>query len=291
MIARKVILSCPLQKNRFFSNRLGKLRWWLQTLLFITTARIALLPPALYANPVGEQVAAGSATFQRVGNSLTVQQGTDRAVINWNQFSIGAGETTKFVMPSASSAALNRVLSGNPSAIYGNLQANGHLFLINPAGILVGPGGTINTASFIASTRNVSDEAFMRGGDLQFLGDSTASILNQGKLEASSGDVFLIAQRVENEGQIMAKDGTVGLVSGTQVSLQSAGPQHFKVRLADVPDETKVKKDGDGVADVVNGGVIEAANAVLAATGNVGSLAINNRGLIRATGVQANSDG
>ena len=244
-----------------------------------------------YANPVGEQVVAGAATFQRVGNSLTIQQGTDRAVINWNQFSIAAGETTKFVMPSASSAALNRVLSGNPSAIYGSLQANGHLFLINPAGILVGPGGTVNAASFIASTRDVNTETFMRGGDLQFLGDSAASILNQGKIEASSGDVFLIAQHVENEGQLVARDGTVGMVSGTQVSLQSVGPQHFKVRLAEVSDEAKVKKDKDGVADVVNEGVIEAANAVLEATGNVGSLAINNAGTVKATGVKPNADG
>ena len=252
---------------------------------------MSTVPAHVWANPVGEQVAAGSATFQRVGNSLTIQQGTDRAVINWNQFSIAAGETTKFVMPSASSAALNRVLSGNPSAIYGSLQANGHLFLINPAGILVGPGGTINAASFIASTHDVSNEAFMHGGDLGFLGDSAASILNQGKIEATSGDVFLIAQHVENEGQIMARDGTVGMVSGTQVSLQSVGTQHFKVRLAEVPDETKVKKDKEGVADVVNEGVIEAANAVLAATGNVGSLAINNSGQVRATGVRPNADG
>ena len=244
-----------------------------------------------YANPVGEQVVAGAATFQRVGNSLTIQQGTDRAVFNWSQFSIGAGETTKFVMPSASSAALNRVLSGNPSAIYGSLQANGQLFLINPAGILVGPGGTINAASFIASTHDISNEAFMRGGDLGFLGDSAASILNQGRIEASSGDVLLIAQHVENEGQLVARDGTAGMVSGTQVSLQSVGPQHFKVRLVDVPDETGVKRDQDGVADIVNEGVIEAANAVLEATGNVGSLAINNRGTVRATGVRPNADG
>ena len=243
------------------------------------------------ANPVGEQVVGGGATFERVGNSLTIHQGTDRAAINWNSFSIGAGETTKFVQPSASSIALNRVIMANPSAIYGSLQSNGQIILANPSGIFVGPGGSVTTGGFFGSTRDVDPETFMKGGDLRFLGDSAASILNQGKVEATAGDVFLIAQHVENEGQIMAKDGTVGLVSGTQVTLQSAGPGHYKVRLIDVPDEAKVKKDENGTADVVNEGVIEAANALIEATGNPMALAIKNTGIIRATGIRPNEDG
>ena len=273
---------------RRWGRRIGA---WVATGLKIYGGVALLWTSTVCANPVGEQVVAGAATFERVGNALTIQQGTDRAVINWSNFSIGAGETTKFVMPSSSSAALNRVLSGNPSAIYGNLQANGHLFLINPAGIMVGPGGTVNAASFIASTHDIDPEAFMKGGDLNLLGNSAASILNQGKIEASSGDVFLIAQHVENEGQIMAQDGTVGMVSGTQVVLQSVGPHGFKVRLMDVPDEQARVKTKEGVADIVNEGVIEAANVMLEATGNVGSLAINNTGMVRATAVRPNADG
>ena len=89
----------------------------------------------------------------------------------------------------------------------------------------------------------------------------------------------------------MAENGTVGMVSGTQVTLQSVGPHGFKVRLMDVPDEQARVKTKEGVADIVNEGVIEAANVMLEATGNIGSLAINNSGTIRATGVRANADG
>lgn len=67
--------------------------------------------------------------------TLIVNQGTDRAVINWNSFSIANGELTKFVQPSSSSAVLNRVVTANPSAIYGTLQANGNVYLINPGGV------------------------------------------------------------------------------------------------------------------------------------------------------------
>jgi len=244
------------------------------------------------ANPAGEQVVAGAAGFERVGGALTITQGTDRAVINWNSFSIGAGEITKFVQPNSSSAVLNRVITANnPSAIYGTLQANGQVYLINPAGIFIGPGGLVDTAGFVASTHDVGDKEFMAGGDLNFTGNSGASIVNQGRIEAKQGDVFLVARQVSNEGQIMASDGTVGMVSGTEVCLHSIGPNNYKVRLIDVANSAGVKKTGNGIADVVNAGVIEAANAELKSTGNYLSLAIKNTGVIRATGVVPNADG
>ena len=254
---------------------------------------VALLwTSVVQANPVGEQVVAGAAGFERVGGALTITQGTDRAVINWNSFSIGAGEITKFVQPNSSSAVLNRVITANnPSAIYGTLQANGQVYLINPAGIFIGPGGLVDTAGFVASTHDVGDKEFMAGGDLNFTGSSGASIVNQGRIEAKQGDVFLVARQVSNEGQIMASDGTVGMISGTEVCLHSIGPNNYKVRLIDVANDAAVQKTGNGIADVVNAGVIEAANAELESTGNYLSLAIKNTGVIRATGVMANADG
>ncbi|MDI9396965.1 MAG: filamentous hemagglutinin N-terminal domain-containing protein [Candidatus Pacebacteria bacterium] len=244
------------------------------------------------ANPVGEQVVAGAAGFERVGGALTITQGTDRAVINWNSFSIGAGEITKFVQPNSSSAVLNRVITANnPSAIYGTLQANGQVYLINPAGVFIGPGGLVDTAGFVASTHDVDSKEFMAGGDLNFTGNSGASIVNQGRIEVKQGDVFLVARQVSNEGQIMASDGTVGMVSGTEVCLHSIGPNNYKVRLIDVANSAGVKKTDNGIADVVNAGVIEAANAELESTGNYLSLAIKNTGVIRATGVVPNADG
>ena len=53
----------------------------------------------LVANPSGGNVVNGSATINSAGNVLTVNQTTDRAVINWNDFSIAFGETTNFNLP------------------------------------------------------------------------------------------------------------------------------------------------------------------------------------------------
>jgi filamentous hemagglutinin family protein len=233
----------------------------------------------VYCNPVGERVVAGSATFQRSANTLTVQQGTDRAIINWQGFSIGASELTRFVQPSAASAVLNRVVSGDPSSLLGRLEANGKVFLINPNGILVGGGAVINTNSFIASTLDVSNAKFLAGGDLSFVGDSRSGILNLGNINARGGDVFLIAHTVENAGTITASNGSVGLAAGTDVVLKHAGDERLFVhsRVADQPASG---------AGVTNSGVVNAVQAELrAAGGHVYALAVNNSGTIQATGI------
>ena len=260
---------------------------------------MSMVPATLRANPQGEVVVGGAAGFNRPdAATLIVNQNTDRAVINWNSFSIANGELTKFVQPSSSSAVLNRVVTANPSAIYGTLQANGNVYLINPGGVLVGAGGVVNTASFVASTHDINTEEFMNGGQLNFNGNSEASVINQGNITAREGDVFLIAKEVKNDGQLMAKDGTVGMVSGTEVSLQAVGQGNYKVRLmAAETDPTSPRTSqgeggaSNGSAEIVNEGVIQAANAVLEAKGSYLPMAIKNTGVIEATGLVENGDG
>jgi filamentous hemagglutinin family protein len=202
-------------------------------------------------------------------------------------------------MPSSTSAALNRVIGGNPSSIYGSLSANGILYLINPSGILVGPGGTVNAAAFMASTLDVSTEQFMNaknGAGMNFYGSSGESIINQGNITAEKGDVFLIAQKVENRGTINAASGTAGMVGsgqGTDVMVHEVGGKGFAIRVAQLQGEaaTGSNRDLPDGEELLNEGTISAAQAELNASGNVYALAIRNSGTIRAKAVVANADG
>ncbi len=220
---------------------------------------------------------AGAATIGAAGKTLTITQSTNAAIINWQTFSIASGESTKFFVPTSSSATLNRVLSGNPSEIYGTLSSNGQLFLINPSGIVVGPGGRIDTSSFLGSTLNVSNAEFLSGGEMHFSGGSTASIDNRGTISATNGDVYLIANQVSNEGSVAAPEGDVGLAAASSVLLQQAGDQHLFIE----PNPAGTTR----AVGVSNAGTIQAASAELrAAGGNAYALAINNTGSIAATG-------
>ena len=229
---------------------------------------------------------AGGATISSAGATTTIQQSTDRAVIHWQGFSIAPGETTSFVQPAASSAVLNRVTSGNASQLMGTLQANGQVYLLNPNGIFIGNGAVIDVGSFLATTHHTDEDAFMRGGELTFTGPSTAGIRNEGKVRANGGDVYLLARKVENEGEIVAEDGTVGLMAGTKFYLRGGGGVAPAVRVE--LEEDVGEGQGTGVK---NTGLIRAAQARLEAAGNLYSLAVSQRGLVQATGTKERADG
>ena len=245
---------------------------------------VALLlaaPLATRANPAGATVAAGSATVAAPNAStLVVTQSSNRAIIDWSSFSIGAGELTKFIQPSAASAILNRVSGSDPSSLLGSLQANGQIFLINRNGIVVGQGARIDAGGFVASTLDASNAEFLAGGDLHLSGDSGAAVANLGAIDASQGNVYLVAQQVANTGSIAAAKGTAGLAAGTEVTLTENGIDHVLI------GQGAQGAKGAG-AQVVNSGTIQAAQAELKAeNGNLYALAINNTGVVRATGVR-----
>ena len=72
---------------------------WAMSLLLVFGQTVPVL-----GNPTGGQVVAGSATIGPPGSTLTINQSTSTAIINWQQFSINSGELTKFLVPSSSAA-------------------------------------------------------------------------------------------------------------------------------------------------------------------------------------------
>ncbi|NJL19323.1 MAG: filamentous hemagglutinin N-terminal domain-containing protein [Bdellovibrionaceae bacterium] len=238
-------------------------------------------PALVWANPTGGQVVAGDATITEQGSVLTIQQGSDKAVINWQDFSIANGELTKFLQPSADAMALNKVLGGDISRIYGTLEANGGIILLNPNGIMIGPGGMVNVHNFIGSTLDVNADEFMAGQDLTFMGDSQAGISNMGRIDASQ-DVMLFARKIENSGTINA-GGEAALAApggaGSEILLAKAGDDRVKVKVGTMDGE---KLDGDAIR---NSGEIQAAMVTMKATGSVYATAVNNTGVVRAQGV------
>ncbi len=165
-------------------------------------------------------------------NSLTITTAAARSAADWAQFSIGAGNRVDILQPSVSSAMLNRVLSADPSRIYGTLTSNGQVFLVNQAGIQIGPGGMIDTARFVASTLNLSPENFL-AGRLNF--DATpgaGSVSNQGTITTPlGGSVYLIAPNVSNEGIIRTPQGETILAAGQTVSLIDTATPGVKVDI------------------------------------------------------------
>jgi filamentous hemagglutinin family protein len=189
------------------------------------------------AGPNGATVVGGSASVQGAGtSSVTVNQSSQNAVINWQTFNIGAGETTTFNQPNSSSIALNRVIGGlGPSLINGTLTANGRVFIVNGDGVLIGRGATINAAGFLATTNDINNNDFMNGNyNFSIPGNPNASIVNLGRITATGGGfAALVAPGVRNSGTITARLGTVSLAASNSFTLDLYGDQLITLAVND----------------------------------------------------------
>jgi len=231
-------------------------------------ARAAMLPG-------GGKVVAGQATIGTPdGSNLTIRQGSAKAIIDWDGFSIGTGGTVWF--DNGRGATLNRVTGGSVSSIDGRLGASGSVYLLNPNGVIIGEQGVVDVGgSFVGSTLGLSNQAFLTGGPLTLGGASTAAVVNLGHVGALGGDVVLAGYSVVNRGSI-ASGGTAGLLAGQAVLLsdRDAGDGRFAVLASEAG------------ANATNTGAIEAVTAELRANGgSIHALAGNTRGIINATGV------
>ena len=196
------------------------------------------------ANPQGVQVAQGAASFATPNAQTLEITNSPAAVLKWQSFDIARGETTRFIQQNAASSVLNRVVAGNSSEILGKLVSNGRVFLINPAGILIGRDGSIDTAGVLLSTLQISDQDFLNGR-LHFRGDdSSGAITNHGYIKsAPGGEVVLLAPRIENSpekgnaksGIIESPNGDLLLAAGSAITIASLDDPDisFDVRAPD----------------------------------------------------------
>src|SRR5471030_3059156 len=180
---------------------------------------------AAQANPAAPQVVAGQASFNQQGNLFSITN-TPNTIINWQSFSIGANDITRFIQQSSDSKVLNRITGQDPSQILGALQSNGKVFLINPNGVMFGAGSRVDVNGLVASSLNLSDADFLAGKN-NFVGNASAGkVSNQGTITTpGGGQVFLIAPNVDNSGIITSPNGEIILAAGESVQLvDSANP-------------------------------------------------------------------
>ncbi len=221
------------------------------------------------AIPSGGQFVAGQGAIAGGRSSLTVTQSSSHGIIDWKSFSIGAANSVQF--DNGAGATLNRVTGGNLSQIDGGLSATGSVYLINPQGIVVGPGGKVVTnGSFVASTRDISNSDFMAGGAMTASGNSEGGVTNAGVITSNTGDAILVGRTVTNSGTLSAPSGSASLAAGDEVVLQSVGG-----------DGRISVSAGHGA--VTNSGAIKAAQAALSSGGDIYGM-VENNGAIAATG-------
>jgi len=237
----------------------------------------ALEPGAL---PTGGQITAGQGSISQSGNSLNINQLSDRLIANWSTFNIGSDASVRFQQPGSSSVALNRIFDQNPSQIFGALSANGQVFLLNPSGIVFGASARVDVGGLVASSLNLSDEDFM-AGKFGFSGAGGA-VINRGAIRtADGGYVAFLSPCVQNEGSITAPNGNVSLAAGSKINLDFSGDKLVNFTIDQGIIDALIENKGLIKAD--DGTVYLSARAADRLT----SAVINQSGVIEAKGLNS----
>ncbi|MCD0258441.1 filamentous hemagglutinin N-terminal domain-containing protein [Xanthomonas melonis] len=239
--------------------------------------------------PTGGSIAGGTGTINAAsGATLTIDQTSSRMALNWSAFDIGSAATVTFNQPSTNAAVLNLVQGGNPTQIFGNLNANGQVFLLNSNGIIFGSTANINVGGLVASTLGTTAANFMSGNDVLDAGGNTVALTsNSGTINAAAGSVNLIGGKVVNDGTITATAGNINLAGADRVTLT------FETGGFGVVVDRGLQLALDSLA-VDNRGTLSAPGGTItlqarAASGIFNQL-INNSGVIRAAALSG-SDG
>ena len=139
--------------------------------------------PPLNQLPIGGVVTRGAASIvQNTTPSsavMNINQSTHRAVIDWTSFNVGQNAKVNFNQPSSSSVTLNRISDQNPSQVFGQINANGQVFLSNPNGVYFSPTAQVDVGGLVATTHAISNDDFMAGNITFNRNGATGSVINQ----------------------------------------------------------------------------------------------------------------
>ncbi|WP_295481267.1 YDG domain-containing protein [uncultured Pseudomonas sp.] len=236
--------------------------------------------PLAHAGPQGGEITAGAGSISQAGTTTTITQGTQNLSVNWQSFNTSSAESVKFVQPSSSAIAVNRISDVNPTQFFGQLDANGKVYLVNPNGIVFGAGSQVNVGGLVASTLDISDRS-LSDPARTFSGNGAGSIVNQGTITtAQGGYVAFLGNKVDNQGTINTPGGTAALAAGSEVTLSFTGDKLVNLQV----DKSTLQ----GLAS--NGGLVQAdGGTVLMSAGAKDAVlasVVNNTGIVQARSVQ-----
>ena len=156
----------------------------------------ALLPAAVDAQITIDGSLRPGTAGAVAGPNFVVDSSVGRTVGNnlfhsFGQFNVGAGESATFTGPASIANVISRVTGGQLSSIDGLVDTRSFMpvanfFLLNPAGIMLGPGASLN----VGGAFHLSTADYVCLGSGGCLADPTA-----GKFFASlgRGDVLTVA--------------------------------------------------------------------------------------------------
>ncbi len=198
------------------------------TYFLVCSIVVNVFLPATFALEPGNVISSSGIVGKPTWGDHTVIDTQNGSIINWSNFNTSSAQSVTFQQydganVSNSSAVLNRISSGDvPTQFNGTLNANGRVFIVNPAGVIFGARSSINVSELLASGLSMSNDVFNaviadENKRILFHGGSGDAI-NNGVINAERS-VYLVGQNVVNNGAVHCPGGLVVMAAGDNLRL------------------------------------------------------------------------
>jgi filamentous hemagglutinin family protein len=227
------------------------------------------------ALPEGSTVVSGGGSVGTPEGSTMTFDAPDGSIFNHQTFNVSLGEIVRFNQPSASSRALNRIMSGESSLIDGQIIANGEIYFSTPNGLIFGENASIDVGLLHVIGGHILDTDFLSKNYsyTEILG----IIENHG--EITSREVILAGKEVTNTGKIVSDLGSVVLAAGQELRITSNDG-------ALSIDLTSQAASGVGVASDLAGQAVFQSGIINAQGAHLSGASIINTGDIDASNLE-----
>lgn len=174
-------------------------------------------------------VTLGAASIERgAGDGSAIVRLRSPSRIDWQPFTVAAGESLRFLSENGPHASLNVVRGGLPARIDGRVTADGPLYLISPGGISVGAAGTLQAPRIFMSALAAADEAaFLNGGPVTFSKTGSGLVEINGTVTATGGLLTVAGANlsVGPTGSLRAPDGQVQAVAADTAAVSGSASE------------------------------------------------------------------
>lgn len=168
-----------------------------------------------YLSALPKELLSGKCTISEEKGKMVISS-EDGACLKWKAFNIETDETLQFSLPSQKSCVINQVMEHNPSYLMGSLLSNGRVFLLNPAGILIGKEAKIDTAAFIISTFDHIERSSKDALGWKIGGKGGGKISIEGSITAQKGPIVVIGENIDCPGTVQAMNGSAYLLGSDE---------------------------------------------------------------------------
>lgn len=239
-----------LNTSSYFTNHLSKS---LRVIVNISVITSLVLAQSLTASnlPSGGKFINGTGSIATNGNIMNITGDKTHNVIAWGGgFNIGKDNTVNFTTNGKN--YLNLDYTNKASQILGTLNGGtNNVYIVNPSGILVGEGATINANKFGVSTTPMGIDAIntfsVDGSFSPVFNANKGDVVNMGTIKAN--EIVLVGNKVENiKGTLQAdkvdiKGDKVYLedfgINSTHLKAEIGSEGFFKYEVKDVYDAYK----------------------------------------------------